>query len=434
MGQPVVMDDDATASTEGWRPRVTDVGVLRVPATWVDDTHEDAIAVVTSADPLTPTFRENVVLSAVPTQGSITADSLAAIDETRRAQVWTHIVAVSPWSQGNRGRRMIFLYEIDRVVVAVAKYTFTSGDQRIDLTCSADLTTFTTLLPIFDEIAAFSELSNIAERELTNQSGDQLPVLDAAATARFGEPLESLDFLRGSQVAPSADYVLPAGSLDQLWSTKDRGLVSTATRSSEVGTALREAGLTSRFGGSTTKAREVIAPLQTSTFRLASVRQSAGETQQWSCFAAPDGLALVRSQSTTVHATSPESLSIVGLPAAIARLIAWLPLDPYWAVIDEADRDRVFDDDLLNAKLCGERVPSPERLGPVLEECWSADWVSVQIGMHDSTDGLPLIQANGKYFHRDATGGGSLLRPVPSDTVFLGILDLVGRHRSRGAS
>jgi len=433
VGQPVVMDD-TTASTDGWRLRATEIGVLRVPATWVDDTHEDAIAVVASADPLTPSFRENVVLSAVPSQGSITADSLAAIDETRRAQVWTHIVAVSPWAQANRGRRMIFLYEIDRVVVAVAKYTFTSGDQRIDLTCSADLTTFTALLPIFDEIAAFSELPNATRRDGTNQSDGQLPDLDAAATARFGEPLESLAFLRGSQVAPSADYVLPAGSLDQLWSTKNRGLVSNATRSSEVGTALREAGLTSRFGGSTAKAREVIAPLQTSTFQLGAVRQSAGETQHWSCFAASDGLALVRSQSTSVHATSSESLSIVGLPAAIARLIAWLPLDPYWAAIDEADRGRVFDDDLLNAKFRGERVPAPAPLGPVLEECWSADWASVQIGMHDSTDGLPLIQANGKYFHRDATERGSLLRPVPSDAVFLGILDLVGRHRADGAS
>lgn len=34
----------------------------------------------------------------------------------------------------------------------------------------------------------------------------------------------------------------------------------------------------------------------------------------------------------------------------------------------------------------------------------------------------------------DATEGGSLLRPVPSDTVFLGILDLVGLHRSHGGS
>lgn len=433
MGRPVVKNE-TTAQEDGWRLRNTEAGVLRVPSAWVDDTHEGALAVVEAADPLSPVFRENVVLSAVPTTGSIVTDSLAAIDEVRRAQVWTHIVAVTPWVQGNRGRRMIFLYEMDHVVVAVAKYTFTDGAERIDLTCSADLTALTALLPIFDEIAAFSDLRRTTDLGETALSGESSPALDTAASARFGEPLESLDFLRSAQVAPSPDHVLPDGSLEHLWSTKDRGLVSNATRSSDIGIALREAGLTTRFGGSTTRSRVLTAPLQKSNFQLAAIRHSVAEAQQWSCFATAEGLALVQIRSTADDTSGSESLSSASLPEAIARLIAWLPLDPYWAASDAADRDRVFDEDVLRAKLRGQEVTMPEGIGPVLSECWSANWTSVRIGMHESTDGLPLIEANGKYFHLDPTEGGSCLRPVPSEAVLLGILDLVGRHRTRGAS
>jgi|GEM_PF-6274612 len=153
-------DHDEHTTTAGWRTRATAAGALRVPSQWIDDDRTGAVAVVRPETPVNPngTFRENAVLSVVESAGDIVADSSNAIAEARAMVPWSHVVSVTPWPQGPFDRRMQFLYEHEGVMVAVTKFTGTTGGKRLDLTCSAGLDAYPALVTTFDSIAATSTL------------------------------------------------------------------------------------------------------------------------------------------------------------------------------------------------------------------------------------------------------------------------------------
>ncbi|MBA8989894.1 hypothetical protein FHW23_001140 [Curtobacterium pusillum] len=153
-------DQGVRTTTAGWRTRATAAGGFRVPAHWIDDDRTGALAVVRPETSVNPNgaFRENAVLSVVESAGDVVADSSNAIAEVRAMVPWSHVVSVTPWPQGPFDRRMQFLYEYDGVAVAVTKFTGTLGGSRIDLTCSAGLDVYPTLVSTFDSIAALSDL------------------------------------------------------------------------------------------------------------------------------------------------------------------------------------------------------------------------------------------------------------------------------------
>jgi len=154
-------DHDEHTTTADWRTRATAAGSLSVPSGWIDDDRTGAVAVVRPETPVNPNgaFHENAVLSVVDSAGDIVADSSNAIAEARAMVPWSHVVSVTPWPQGPFNRRMQFLYEYEGVTVAVTKFTgTTTGGKRLDLTCSAGLDAYPSLVGTFDSIAARSTL------------------------------------------------------------------------------------------------------------------------------------------------------------------------------------------------------------------------------------------------------------------------------------
>ncbi|GAA3339164.1 hypothetical protein GCM10017714_13550 [Curtobacterium pusillum] len=153
-------DQGVRTDAADWRVRDTGIGALHVPAQWIDDDRTGALAVVRPESSANPNgaFRENAVLSVVESAGDVVADSSNAIAEARAMVPWSHVVSVTPWPQGPFDRRMQFVYEYDGVTAAVTKFTGTLGGSRIDLTCSAGLDVYPTLVGTFDSIAALSEL------------------------------------------------------------------------------------------------------------------------------------------------------------------------------------------------------------------------------------------------------------------------------------
>jgi len=151
-------------TTTGWRTRSTAVGALEVPSQWIDDDRSGAVAVVRPETSINPngSFRENAVLSVVDSAGDIVADSSNAIAEARAMVPWSHVVSVTPWPRGPFGRRMQFLYEYEGTMVAVTKFTGTAGGKRVDLTCSAGLDAYPSLVRTFDSIATFSTLESLS--------------------------------------------------------------------------------------------------------------------------------------------------------------------------------------------------------------------------------------------------------------------------------
>ncbi|WIB78753.1 hypothetical protein DEJ28_06570 [Curtobacterium sp. MCPF17_002] len=249
-------------------------------------------------------------------------------------------------------------------------------------------------------------------------------LLDSFATQYAGQPLERLDQAQG-QPLPEPAFTLPSGALQALFDLRGRGLVSAAKRNTPAATALREAGLLGRFGGASDTATTIAGIVERAGRTLAAERVDRSGTTTWSCWASgPD--AVVR----TVHDDN-ETIDLLPFTAAVARLVAWSGIEPFWPVADpDDDESRVVSDDVVDAMVAGREVDPPADAGPVLAARWREPWSTVSIAVPGSDDGLPLVFMGSASHLRIRVDGGSRLQLVPSYWVFEALPQLLDRSWS----
>lgn len=249
-------------------------------------------------------------------------------------------------------------------------------------------------------------------------------LLDPFATEYAGQPLERLDQAHG-QPLPVPAYTLPSGALQALFDLRGRGLVSAAKRSTPAATALREAGLLGRFGGANETATTITGIVERASRTLAAERVDRSGTTTWSCWASgPD--AVVR----TAH-DDTETIDLLPFTSAVARLVAWSGIEPFWPVTDpDDDESRVIPDELVDAMVAGREVEPPVDAGPVLAARWRERWSTVSIAVPGSDDGLPLVFMGSASHLRIRVEGGSRLQLVPSYWVFEALPQLLERSWS----
>ncbi|WP_414763329.1 hypothetical protein [Clavibacter sp. Sh2126] len=249
--------------------------------------------------------------------------------------------------------------------------------------------------------------------------------LDEHSSDEWGRPLESLE-VTADQEAPTNAYVLPSGSLSALWSVRDRGLVGGAKRNTEQGIALRTSGLTGKFGAPTAAGVTLTGVIAHAGYRLVAERRSAEGTATWSLWARRD------LSVTLVREDGQEKLDVIPFSTAVARLVGWLGISPYWPV-PEGDEPgaHVIGDADIDARIRGDFVEVPSWAAESLARRWRGTWSSASVGVPDSDDGLPLVIMDGNIHVRDRVEGGSLLSVVPSYWAYSAIFDLIGRTGTR---
>jgi len=247
---------------------------------------------------------------------------------------------------------------------------------------------------------------------------------DAFATQYAGQPLERLD-VGQDQRMPAPAHTLPSGALQVLFDLRGRGLVSAAKRNTPAAAALREAGLLGRFGGTTDSGSAIATIVERATRTLAAERRDHSGTTTWSCWASGRD-AVVR----TVH-DETETIDLVPFTSAVARLVAWAGIGPFWPVADpDDDESRVVPDDVIETLAAGGHVEPPAGAGPVLATRWREPWSTVSIAVPGSDDGLPLVFMGSASHLRLSVDGGSRLQLVPSSWVFEALPQLLERSWS----
>ncbi|WP_143757367.1 hypothetical protein [Clavibacter michiganensis] len=250
--------------------------------------------------------------------------------------------------------------------------------------------------------------------------------IDEFASERFGEPLEALETTR-HQALPSSRFNLPKGSMHELCEIRSRGLVSGTRRNSPEGVALREAGLTGRFGALTPDGIQLATGIRSARYKLVAERSTRAGTHSWRLWVQP-GVGSV----TVSEEGDREKVDVLSFASAIARLTAWLPLNPFWPIVDgEETEDHVISDEVIDARVRGEHVDIPDWAPSGLAHRWPGEWTSFVVGDPKTEEGVPIVVIDGATHLCRRFDEGCRLQLVPSDWVLTAIWDLIARGRAR---
>jgi hypothetical protein len=257
------------------------------------------------------------------------------------------------------------------------------------------------------------------------------PRTDPALSAQLGVPVEALDGVAALQPRPSGRWTLSHAALEHLWRVRNRGLVTVAARRSTVGTELRDAGLTGRFGALSDDGERFVRLLDSPDARFGARASLHGRSAHWSMWLG-GASALVRTQGSVVDLVAGEAepnlsrFDILPAGRAVGHLMAWTALTPAWVVasgdalvVPTADVQRRVD---------GEPVPAPETSDPLVHRLWTAPtWTRVRVWSEATGRGTEWISAGADgVFRAIPLGDGSSCRiePIPGGTVFRDVLSV----------
>lgn len=215
--------------------------------------------------------------------------------------------------------------------------------------------------------------------------------------------------------------------MQELWDIRNRGLIGSTRRNSPQGVALRDAGLTGRFGAPTPLGISLTAALRTAHHVLVAWRSSAAGTDSWKLWVQSG----VGSVTMSVEGDR-EKIDVLSFAAAVARLTAWLPINPFWFFADdEGTDDHVIPDEVVETRVRGVHVDIPDWAPSGLAHRWPGEWTSFDVGDPKTEQGVQIVVIDGATHLRRRVEGGSTLQLVPSEWILTALSEIVARGRGR---
>lgn len=399
----------ASVST-GWRRFGSSLLSTVVPEAWPPLPQHGADAAAGAEGRWT--VRPNVVITSRPSTAPIQEVAQQVLAESAGIRLPVQLLAADVWpSAGAPGRRIEFVYETPDAAVLVTVWVFATGRHRVELTATRDL---------MDAVRLDAVVAAIGSRIAVHEPDGDITaqVLGDSST----EPLEALP----ADAAPALErtgWTLSAAERELLFASRGRGLQAGRARSAE-GAALREAGLLTRFGGTTPEA-ELLLRCVDGVRTLVWRRDSDGiaARMHWEL---GDAVLVDRWEAPSADALARAPHRIEGLDESrgSAELLRWYGIHPGWAYSDP-EPVPLRSEDVDRRVLEGPTEP-PTELGPQLRRSWmAAPWTEFTATFGRSGRTWRTIRAGASGWYQvvpDEADDRVRLLPLPTANLVLGLL------------
>lgn len=400
-----------TTVVTGWRDFGSALLSTVVPEAWppLADPQADAAAGADGAW----TVRPNVVITSQTSTATIREVGAQVLAESAGIRLPVQLLSADVWTlAGAPGRRIEFVYETPDAAVLVTVWVFATGRHRVELTATRDLADAARLEPF---------VSAIGSRIVVHEPGMD-PVPPEVLASEPVATLETFPATAGVPLPTRPGYDLSVAERDLLLSSRGRGIQAGRTRT-PAGATLREAGLLTRFGGTTPEAEALLQPLdgvrtvvqrRSSTGRATRVHREHGDGVLVDRWAGEDEAAL---------SSAPHRLELLDAGRGAADLLRWYGIRPAWPIGDPEEVPLRRED--VERRVLQGVLPPPADLGPALQRAWAApDWVELTATFGRTGRAWRVVRAGDTGWFQVVPAGDDLvhLLPLPTANLVLALL------------